>query len=77
MPANAELVRIFQEMAAVLELTGASGFRVNAYTRAARVLNDLTVDVADLADHKSLLAIDGIGDGTAKKIIQYFDTGVC
>ncbi len=76
MPANAELVRIFQEMAVVLELTGASGFRVSAYTRVARVLNDLTVDVADLADRKSLLAIDGIGDGTAKKIIQYLDTGV-
>ncbi|MCH7797913.1 MAG: DNA polymerase/3'-5' exonuclease PolX [Planctomycetes bacterium] len=75
MPANAQLERIFREMAAVLELTGASGFRVNAYARAARVMSDLTVDVALLADRKSLLAIDGIGDGTAKKIIQYLDTG--
>jgi len=75
MAANAQLAQIFQEMAAVLELIGASPFRVNAYTRAARVMNDLTVDVALDADHKSLLAIDGIGDGTAKKIIQFLDTG--
>ena len=75
MSANAEIVRIFQEMATVLELTGASGFRVNAYARAARVISDLTVDLAELGDHKSLVAIDGIGDGTAKKIIQYLDTG--
>ncbi len=75
MSANAELARIFTEMAAVLELTGANPFRVNAYARAARVLGELTVDVADLAGHKALVGIEGIGDGTAKKIAQFLDTG--
>ena len=74
MSANAQLAGIFQEMSAIMELTGANAFRVNAYARAARVLNDLTVDVADIADHKQLVAIEGIGDGTAKKIIEYLDT---
>ena len=63
MSANAELARIFGEMSAILELTGANAFRVNAYARASRVLNDLAVDVADIADHKQLVAIEGIGDG--------------
>ncbi len=75
MAANAELARIFQEMSAILELTGANAFRVNAYARASRVLNDLTTDVSDTADHKQLVAIEGIGDGTAKKILSFLDTG--
>ena len=74
MSANAELARIFQEMSAIMELTGANVFRVNAYARASRVLNDLAVDVADIADHKQLVAIEGIGDGTATKILEYLDT---
>jgi len=74
MSANAELARIFLEMSAILELTGANAFRVNAYARASRVLNDLTVDVADIADHKQLVAIEGIGDGTAKRILEFLDT---
>ena len=50
MSANAELSRIFKEMAVVLELTGANPFRVNAHTRVARVLGDLRADVAEIAE---------------------------
>jgi DNA polymerase (family X) len=76
MSTNAELAKIFEEMAAVLELTGANPFRVNAHARVARVLDDLTEDVATLTDDpKKLTAIDGIGEGSAKKIIEYVETG--
>ena len=75
MTANTELARIFEEMAAILEITGADRFRINAYTRAAQALEDLTVDVADIAEPKKLTAIDGIGASTAKKIIEFLDTG--
>jgi DNA polymerase (family 10) len=74
MSANAELSRIFKEMAVVLELTGANPFRVNAHTRVARVLKDLKVDVADHADLEKLTAIDGIGPGTAAKILEFLET---
>jgi DNA polymerase (family 10) len=75
MSANAELSRIFKEMAVVLELTGANPFRVNAHTRVARVLKELKTDVADVADPEQLTAIDGIGPGTAKKILEFLETG--
>ncbi len=76
MSTNADLAKIFSEMAAVLELTGANAFRVNAHTKVSRVLKDLTVDVATLADDKKkLTALDGVGDGTAKKIIEFVETG--
>lgn len=73
---NSELARIFDEMAAVLELTGANAFRVNAHRRVARVLKDLTVDVSTLADEPArLVEIDGIGAGSAKKIVEFVRTG--
>ncbi|MDY7109752.1 MAG: DNA polymerase/3'-5' exonuclease PolX [Planctomycetota bacterium] len=73
---NAELAAIFNEMAAVLEILGANRFRVNAHARVARTLKDLTVDVATLADDEGrLTAVDGIGEGSAKKIIEYIETG--
>ena len=76
MSTNAELAKIFNEMAAVLEITGANAFKVNAHTRVARLLKDMTTDIAELADEKKkLTALDGIGDGSAKKIMEYVETG--
>ncbi|MCA9295906.1 MAG: hypothetical protein KC983_05300, partial [Phycisphaerales bacterium] len=71
---NNELSQIFDEMAAVLELTGANRFRVNAHARVARVLKELVTDVTDIAPDK-LTDIEGIGDGSAKKILEYISTG--
>jgi DNA polymerase (family 10) len=75
MSANRELARLFEEMAIALELTGANPFRVNAHTRVARVLGDLKTDVAEMADAAKLTALEGIGAGTAKKILEYLETG--
>ena len=76
MPANADLSRIFEQMSKILELTGANPFRVNAHGRVARILADLTVDVSQLADDPAkLTAIDGIGEASAKKIVEYLKTG--
>jgi DNA polymerase (family 10) len=76
MSANVDLAAIFNEMAAVLEILGANRFRVNAHARVARVLKDLTVDVSTLADDiGKLTAIDGIGEASAKKIIEFIETG--
>ncbi|MCI0630500.1 MAG: DNA polymerase/3'-5' exonuclease PolX [Phycisphaerales bacterium] len=76
MSTNAELARIFSEMAAVLELTDANVFRVNAYSNASRLIRDLTIDLGEVAsDKKKLTAIQGIGQGLAAKIAEYCQTG--
>lgn len=80
MTVNADLARLFSEMATVLELTGANVFRVNAHTKVARILEGLPAEVTTLGkDAKSLMAaltaIDGVGEGSAKKIIEYIETG--
>jgi DNA polymerase (family 10) len=76
MASNADLARIFSEMAAVLEIIGGDPFRTNAFRNVARLLGDLTIDVASIAsDKKKLTAIDGIGEGTAKRIMEFCQTG--
>lgn len=76
MSTNRALAERFQEAAAILEITGANAFRVNAVTKVARILEDLPTDVAPLAgDLKALQAIDGIGKSSAEKIGQFVETG--
>lgn len=81
MGVNRELAEIFDQIAAGLELLGANRFRINAHSRVARVLRDLTEEVSDLVgdDPKKARArlseLPGIGKGTAEKILEYLECG--
>lgn len=83
---NSELARIFEQMAAALQLLDADPFRVNAHAKAARVLWDLEEDVQTVARRGSgatdraaaaanLMEIPGVGKATAEKILQYLEQG--
>lgn len=73
---NARLAAVFDRMGAMLELTGADRFRVNAHAKAARVIGDHPTDLEPIAqDAKALTAIEGIGKGTAAKIAEFAQTG--
>ncbi|MBL1218772.1 MAG: DNA polymerase/3'-5' exonuclease PolX [Planctomycetes bacterium] len=81
---NSQLARLFEQMAAALDLLGKNAFRVNASARVARVIRDQADQIANVIarareeDTKPLAvlkAIDGIGKGSAEKIIEYVDTG--
>ena len=72
---NAELVRIFDRIADLLEITGEDRFRINSYRRVARTLGDATEDVADLAAQGRLGDLPGVGKSTAAKIEEYLTTG--
>jgi len=72
---NQNLARIFDRIADALELKGESGFRVLAYRKAARVLADLTEDVAELSARGELERVPGIGSGIAGKVGEYLSTG--
>ncbi len=71
---NAKLSRVFQQMADVLEILGANRFKVIAFQKAARVLGELTVDVAQM-DDAQVREIDGIGKGMADRIHEFVSTG--
>lgn len=72
---NKELARIFNLIADALEYKGENVFRVVAYRKAARVLEELTQDVEELNKTGKLKELPGIGEGIAKKIDEYLRTG--
>jgi len=72
---NRELADIFEKMADILEFKGENPFKVNAYRKVARVLKDLSEDVAEIAKEGKLEGIPGVGSGIAKKIKEYLETG--
>src|SRR3989304_6756294 len=57
-----------------LEDGSAQSFRTRAYERAADAVRVFPGDRSTL-DLSELLAIDGVGDSTAKKIREFVDTG--
>ncbi len=72
MSTNTELANIFHTMATILEIKGESGFKVNANTKVARVMEDLVEDIASIDD---VTSISGVGKSSASKIRKYIDTG--
>lgn len=71
---NAQLAAVFQQMADLTELVGGNRFKVNAFAKASRILEDLTKDVADI-EPKLLPKVEGIGKGTAERIAEFLETG--
>jgi len=69
------IVNIFYQIADALEIKGETGFKVVAYQKAARILEDLTQDVQELVKSGQLAGLPGIGKGMAEKIEEYLKTG--
>jgi len=72
---NKELALLFSRIADALEIKGEVGFKIIAYRKAARILEDLTEDIMTVANEKRLQEIPGIGSGIAQKIEEYLKTG--
>ncbi|HTS89087.1 MAG TPA: DNA polymerase/3'-5' exonuclease PolX [Gemmatimonadales bacterium] len=74
---NAEIARLFRELADLLELDQANPFRVRAYRTAARTLETYPDSLSEVAarDPKALTAIPGVGEDLAGKIVEIVKTG--
>lgn len=72
---NKEISEKFYELAAYLEILGEMRFKINAYIEAARRIENLPIPIEEIAKQGKLTEIKGIGEGIAKKIIQYLETG--
>lgn len=72
---NKDIALLLARIGDALEIQGEVGFKVIAYRKAARVLEDLTEDIEDIAAQDRLQKIPGIGSGMAKKIQEYIETG--
>ena len=72
---NREIAALFQKMADMLEFKDDNPFKINAYRKSARILNDLPTDIEEIAHSGKLQKIPGIGKGTAEKIAEYLEIG--
>ncbi len=72
---NRAVARLFRRIADALELKGEDGFRIHAYRKAARVLEEATDDLRDMDRTGRLGELPGIGDALKKKIREYLATG--
>jgi len=71
---NAQMARLLEETADLLEIDGGDSFRIRSYRRAAEAVEQSTVDLAAVAsDTAKLLEIPGIGKGMAANL-QAIDT---
>ena len=76
-PPNAEIARVFREVADQLELNQANRFRIRAYRNAARTVEDSTRSVSSIArtTPNELEELPGIGADLAGKIREIVRTG--
>ncbi|CEP68805.1 DNA-directed DNA polymerase X [Moorella glycerini] len=72
---NLELAWALTEMGDLLELKGEEPFKVRAYHRAARALENLEEEAAALYARDALEEIPGVGKNLAKKIAELLTTG--
>lgn len=72
---NTEVARVFQEIADLMEINGDDGFRVNAYRRVVRTIEDLPSELNDIAARGKLEELAGIGKASAQKIQELLTTG--
>src|SRR5262245_42942379 len=70
-----EVAAILSEIATLLELQGENSFRCNAYHHAARAIEQLETDLAEVVAQNKLGDIRGIGETLKEKITTLVTTG--
>jgi DNA polymerase (family 10) len=73
-PSNEAIAQLLEEIGHMMELLGEDSFRISAHTRAARAIADLGPQAASMS-REELLAIPGVGQKIADKVIELCTTG--
>lgn len=69
------LHRQFDHFADALEILGDSAFRARSYRRVAQIVLEVSEHDLETLSEKELVALPGIGESLAQKIIEYRTTG--
>jgi len=72
---NARIAATLEEYAALLELSGERSYSSRAYRRAAQVIRDLPVPVAELVRAGRVRELRGIGPGIEARLAELVETG--
>ena len=72
---NAKIAKTLDQLADLLEFTGANAFRLRAYRNGARVIRDLPDSIQSMiASGEDLTKLDGIGKSVAQKCTELCET---
>jgi DNA polymerase (family 10) len=72
---NSIVIKILEDIAALLELKSENVFKSRAYQKAARSIEFLSEDLDKLAREDRLREIPGVGEAIAKKLTELITTG--
>jgi DNA polymerase (family X) len=73
---NSEIANIFQDIADLLEIKGEIIFKVRAYQKAARAIENLPQEITSMVESgKNLKDIPGVGEAISGKIAEIVKTG--
>ena len=75
-PTNEQIAEIFEDLATLLEMKGDTIFKIRAYQRAARTIEQLSSPLTlALENGDDLTKIPGIGKAISEKIAEYVNSG--
>lgn len=76
---NADIAKIFEDIADLLEIKGENPFRVRSYRNAALIISGMPESMRNIVekDEKELENIRGIGKSIHEKIVEVVKTGKC
>ena len=73
---NADVAKMFNQVADLLDIEGGNRFRIRAYRRAAQNIGNLSRNVAHMVEEEEdLTQLTGIGEDLADKIREIVETG--
>jgi DNA polymerase (family X) len=72
---NKEIAKVFHDLACFLELKKDNIFKIRAYQKVARTIEQLPEELSDVMQKGQLQEIPGVGDAIEKKIIEILTTG--
>ncbi len=72
---NSEIVKVFQDIANLLEAKGENQFKVRAYQKVVRSIEHLPVEVEQLVKEDRLKEVPGAGEAITRKITELVTTG--
>jgi len=69
------IIKILEDIAVLLELTGENPFKSRAYMNAARNLEKVESDLNEVVQQGKIYEIEGVGEAIGKKIVELMTTG--
>ena len=72
---NTEIAKVFLDIAELLKLKKDNIFKIRAYQKAARSIEELAMPVEQLVAEGRLREITGVGEAITKKITELVTTG--